>query len=285
MIDRKAFFDAVRKAPFGGPLSQGQVDGMGAILDEWDRRPAFADLRWLAYMLATTFHETARKMAPIHEIGGATYFNSRYGPATSVGKVLGNTQPGDGNRFHGRGYVQLTGRRNYTLAGQKLGVDLVGNPDLALAPSLAAAIMFLGMSEGWFTGKKLGDYITASRCDYTNARRIINGTDKAATIKGYAVAFEAALRGAWRADLAPVLLPPLPSQPTPVPPPADDDDWVLVDSDHLPVPPQPDNPGRAPDLDTMREPEAGGITGPVLVFVGIVLAIVAAVFVISRIAG
>ena len=72
---------------------------------------------------------------------------------------------------------------------------------------------------------------------------------------------------------------------TPVPLPADDDDWVLVDSDHLPVPPQPDNPGPAPDLDTMRELEAGGFAGPVLVFVGIVAAIVAAVFVISRIAG
>lgn len=232
MIEREAFFNAVRKAPFGGPLSQGQVNGMNAILDEWERRPAFTDLRWLAYMLATTFHETARKMTPIHEYGKASYFEGRYGPGTSVGKVLGNTQPGDGNRFHGRGYVQLTGRRNYTLAGQKLGVNLVADPDRALELSLAAAIMFLGMSEGWFTGKKLGDYITASRCDYTNARRIINGTDKAATIKGYTVAFENALRGAWRADLGPVLLPeePVPPPPPPMPP----DDPVPV-----PEPPQP----------------------------------------------
>jgi len=239
MIDRKSFFDAVRKSPFSGRLTEGQVAGMSAILDEWERRLAFTDLRWLAYMLATTFHETARKMTPIHEYGKASYFDGRYGPGTSVGKVLGNTQPGDGSRFHGRGYVQLTGRRNYTLAGAKLGIALAADPDRALELNLAAAIMFLGMSEGWFTGKKLADYITAARCDYTNARRIINGTDKAATIKGYAVAFEAALRKAWQADLGPVLLPPVPSPQTPVPPPADDDDWVLVDSDHLPVPPQP----------------------------------------------
>lgn len=207
MIDRKSFFDAVRKSPFSGRLTEGQVAGMGAILDEWERRPSFTDLRWLAYMLATTFHETARKMTPIHEYGKASYFDGRYGPGTSVGKVLGNTQPGDGSRFHGRGYVQLTGRRNYTLAGAKLGIALAADPDRALELNLAAAILFLGMSEGWFTGKKLGDYINGTKCDYTNARRIINGTDKAATIKGYAVAFEAALRGALRADLAPVLLP------------------------------------------------------------------------------
>ena len=236
MIERKAFFDAVRKAPFGGPLSQGQVSGMSAILDEWERRPAFTDLRWLAYMLATTFHETARKMTPIHEYGKASYFEGRYGPGTSVGKVLGNTQPGDGNRFHGRGYVQLTGRRNYTLAGQKLGVNLVADPDRALELSLAAAIMFLGMSEGWFTGKKLGDYITASRCDYTNARRIINGTDKAATIKGYTVAFENALRGAWRADLAPVLLPQAPETVTTPPEPPTNSTPAPAESVTTPTP-------------------------------------------------
>jgi len=235
MIDRKAFFDAVRKAPFGGPLSQGQVAGMGAILDEWERRPSFTDLRWLAYMLATTFHETARKMTPIHEYGKASYFDGRYGPGTSVGKVLGNTQPGDGNRFHGRGYVQLTGRRNYTLAGAKLGIALAADPDRALELNLAAAIMFLGMSEGWFTGKKLADYISGSKADFTNARRIINGTDKATTIKGYALAFLDALDDAWiDAPLEPVRPMPKP-EPIPAPPSPPDDPMPVPEPEPIPA--------------------------------------------------
>ena len=61
MIDRKAFFDAVRRAPANGHLTVGQVDGMGRILDEWERR-ALTDVRWLAYMLATVWHETGAKM-------------------------------------------------------------------------------------------------------------------------------------------------------------------------------------------------------------------------------
>lgn len=53
---------------------------------------------------------------------------------------LGNTQPGDGARFGGRGWIQISGRSNYTTYGAKLDVDLVGNPDLALDPNIAAAI-------------------------------------------------------------------------------------------------------------------------------------------------
>ncbi len=226
MIDRKVFFDGVRE-PLFGFFSAAQVAGIEAILDEWERR-GFTDLRWLAYMLATTFHETARKMQPIHEYGGKSYFDKRYGPGTNVGKVLGNTVAGDGSRFHGRGYVQLTGRRNYALASKKLGVDFLAEPDRALERPLAATIMFDGMLNGWFTGKKLSDYINATKTDFTNARRIINGTDKAATIKGYANTFWDALKKAHRDGPIPK---PLPSPPAPVP---------------VPQPPtQPDDPGPA----------------------------------------
>jgi hypothetical protein len=197
MIDRKVFFDAVRKSPFPGTLTKGQVSGMEAILGEWERRK-LTDLRHLAYMLATAFHETARKMQPITEHGQRSYFDRYDGR-----KDLGNTVKGDGYRFRGRGYVQITGRRNYHLASQKLGVDFVASPERALEPALAAAIMFLGMSEGWFTGKELSDYLNASRTDWTNARRIVNGTDKAATIAGYAKAFHAALLAADELDFVP----------------------------------------------------------------------------------
>lgn len=53
---------------------------------------------------------------------------------------LGNTQPGDGRRFKGRGYIQITGRANYGTYGRKLGLDLVGDPDGALDPTVAARI-------------------------------------------------------------------------------------------------------------------------------------------------
>jgi putative chitinase len=196
-MNRKAFFDAVRMNPFNGQLSQSQVDGLNAILDGW-LRCGLTDLRWLAYMLATAFHETARTMQPIKEYGGNDYFMKMYdktGARPKVAASLGNTEVGDGARFCGRGYVQLTGRANYAKASQKLGVDFVKEPDRALMPNYAAEIMFLGMTEGWFTGKKLADYFN-TRADWTNARRIINALDRASTVAGYATAFQNALQAA-----------------------------------------------------------------------------------------
>jgi hypothetical protein len=67
MIDRARFFTAVREAPFGGALTQSQVEGMTHLLDVWDASYAekHQDERFFAYALATTFHETARTMQPI----------------------------------------------------------------------------------------------------------------------------------------------------------------------------------------------------------------------------
>lgn len=71
MINRKFFFDQVRLYLFGGRLSQKQVDGLTAILDGWEDKYAKRDDRRLAYMLATTHHETDRKMWPIEQYGKA----------------------------------------------------------------------------------------------------------------------------------------------------------------------------------------------------------------------
>lgn len=202
-IDRAAFFAVLRKRDsgvFGTSLNQSQVDGTEALIDEGLRRNTPRNK--LAYKLATAYHETGAKMQPIHELGKRSYFN-KYEPGTRIGKVLGNTLKGDGYRFRGRGLPQLTGRRNYELASRKLGVDLVANPDLALEPKYAIPIMFDGLSEGWFTGKKLGAYIddidepdTDDVIEYIEARRVVNGTDKAETIANYALAFERALKAA-----------------------------------------------------------------------------------------
>jgi len=193
-MNRGIFFASIRDL-FGGSLSQGQVNGINAILDQWEKRKA-ADLRWLAYMLATTKWETDHTMQPIVERGARAYFQRYEGR-----KDLGNTTPGDGYTYRGRGFVQLTGRRNYALASQKTGAPLVSEPDRALAPSIAADIMFIGMAEGWFTGKKLADYFNAAKTDWVNARRIINGLDKADTIAGFGKAFHAALQAAQTGDM------------------------------------------------------------------------------------
>ncbi len=121
-----------------------------------------------AYVLATAFWESARTMEPVREAfwksDGWRKDNLRYYP------------------WFGRGYVQLTWERNYRHAGKQLGIDLTTDPDVAMQPEIAVKVLVLGMVEGWFTGKKLSDYFGAGRADYRNARRIINGIDKADTI-------------------------------------------------------------------------------------------------------
>jgi putative chitinase len=191
MINRAKFFANVRPI-FGGAMTQHQVDGCEAILAEWEKRK-LTDLRQLAYMLATCFWETAMTMQAIHERGPVSYF-SKYNPGTRIGNALGNTEGGDGYRFRGRGYVQLTGRSNYRKMGALLKIDMEANPELALTH--AAAIMFEGMIRGMFTGKKLGDYFGPGVADWRNARRIINGLDKADEIADLARRFATALNAA-----------------------------------------------------------------------------------------
>jgi hypothetical protein len=197
MIDRAHFFSTVRSKLFGGKLSQTQVDGMSSILDTWEAEHATDPNSWLAYMLATAFHETAFTMLPIGEYGGNAYFFKMYdkaGSRPSVAKTLGNTEAGDGVKYKGRGYVQLTGRRNYTLMADVTKQDLVNNPDLALQSAIASKIMFYGMTHGTFTGKTLANYLGGAKNDWVNARRVINGLDQADKIAVYAVKFNDAIK-------------------------------------------------------------------------------------------
>ncbi|MDO9428467.1 MAG: hypothetical protein Q7T93_16745 [Methylobacterium sp.] len=218
-LNRAAFFTAVRGKPFGGSLSQGQVSGMESLLDAC---PPLLGTDALAYCLATAFHETARTMLPVKEYGGEAYYRRMYDPQgerPAVAKTLGNTAPGDGVKFAGRGYVQLTGRANYRRATgelQALGIldrtmDLTATPDMALVPDVAAAIMFRGMAEGWFTGRKLSQYFGAGVTNATGARAIINGSDKAYEIAGHFQAFRAALVAAQHVPggVTPVPIPPV----------------------------------------------------------------------------
>jgi putative chitinase len=181
-IDRKKFFDAYREA--FGALEQGQVEGLESLLTSLEVDERVQDLRWAAYMLATTRHETAKTFQPIREYG------------KGQGLKYGKPDPVTGKVYYGRGYVQLTWKDNYATMGAVLKCDLVNNPDLALDAAIAYRILSYGMRTGAFTGVGLNRYIHGDVCDYMNARKIINGLDVAAKIAGYAEKLELALKGA-----------------------------------------------------------------------------------------
>jgi len=181
-INKKTFFDNIRDF-FGGHLYALQVQNMEFIIDEFFKA-GLCDLRWLAYMLATVRRECGNDMAPVREV-------SR-GKGMAYGKTV------NGHVYYGRGYVQLTWSGNYKEMGRLLGLDLYNNPDLALKPEIASKIMIEGMTKGIstqgdFTGVSLETYFNDQKTDWINARRIINGTDKAELIAGYAKQFYKAL--------------------------------------------------------------------------------------------
>lgn len=138
----------------------------------------------VAYVLATVDHETAGTFEPVRECF-----------------YLGKSAEGARQRlkyypYYGRGYVQITHKANYQKFGMLLGLNLVGNPDLALDHETALFILLRGFKDGLFTGKKLQDYINRHRTDFIGARRCINGQDRAASIATLARSYQKELRGA-----------------------------------------------------------------------------------------
>jgi hypothetical protein len=187
-FDRDVFFDNVRDELFEGALTQQQVDGQNLLLALFESNytgTPMDDVRWLAYILATVYHECAMTMWPITEYGSQSYLQGKdYWP------------------YIGRGFVMITWEENYRNASQQLSLtgtrDLVEHPELALDSLISARILFRGMAEGWFTGKKLGQYFNATKEDPENARQIVNGNDDDKLIAGYYDTFLAALETAQR---------------------------------------------------------------------------------------
>jgi hypothetical protein len=191
-IDRARFFVRVRSRGYFKILRQQQVEGFDAIFDEWERQQ-LEDKRWLAYMLATVFHETDQTMQPIEEYGKGK--GHKYGKKI---KLSGRTYTHPDRIYYGRGLVMITWYENYELLGRLIGVDILNHPEKALEMPVAVKILFEGMlrgssSFGDFTGKCLEMYFHGTLSDWVNARRIINGLDRAEYIAQIAKDFNFAL--------------------------------------------------------------------------------------------
>jgi putative chitinase len=210
--ERKHFFDTVRKDLFRGNLTQDQVDGMNYLLEVWEQHFEQANprdgTRWLAYALATFFHETAETMQPIEEYGK--------GSGKSYGKPTGPHN----QAYYGRGHVQLTWEENYKNGQkylmQRYGVNANIHPEAhkMLHPQTSALVSYDGMVNGWFTGVGLPKYFNSTVEDAVNARRIVNGTDQAQKIAGYYSKFKPALKQmVAAAPLTEAELPGLPAGP------------------------------------------------------------------------
>ena len=197
-VKRKEFYQGYRKY-FENRLTQGQVNGFEATFDYY---VANFNREWtlvsLPYVLATFYHETGKTMQPVRE-GFAKSNEEAVRIVTRMyeqGRISTNyakPDPVTGLSYYGRGMIQTTWERNY----RKLGFVLfnnseifVNNPDLLLDLKISVETSVEGMRYGLFTGKKFSHYLAPEKKDYYNARRIVNGLDKASLIAGYAERFE-----------------------------------------------------------------------------------------------
>ncbi len=142
----------------------------------------------IAAFLAQAAHETGG-FKSFTEIGDKSYFN-KYESNTPLGKELGNTEAGDGYKYRGRGIFQLTGRSNYTRYSKLLGIDLIGNPDIASKPATACHIA----AEFW---KQNNLNVLADKDDMRGITKHIEGGDHdlEKRIKSYQLALKTLEQG------------------------------------------------------------------------------------------
>ena len=241
MLTPKAFFDRVKKEIHNGGLSQSQVDGLNRLVSAYEKRgwPIY----YASYGLATSHRECGGLYQPVREGFKKTDADARYYVRRHYPTKYGKPTVHGGQYAYGRGDVQLTWAYNYEKADEKLAEmglinkgDLIANFDLALRPDISVQIMIHGMEEGWFTSKKLSDYLNKPVPDFYNARRIINGTDHAAEIAEVALKFQYALAdGGYRQNYTP-----LPTQ-VPATPPVEPP-RPQVSLEPVPTVPEPQKP-------------------------------------------
>lgn len=247
-LDRQAFFASVRKTPFSGSLTQAQVDGLGSMLDMAPPLMATMDL---AYCFATAHHETGGAMVPRvenlnyttaariratwksrfpNEAAAAPYVRNPQALANKVyGGRMGNVLANDGWDFRGMGLVQSTGRENAQRGTKRLrelgyltaGQDLEKTPTLMLDHDVAAAMLFVGLSEGWYTGLKLSQFFGPGMENPVGARKMVNPDDNGAEIAIIYRAYVNALRAAGhKPGAVAATIPVVPVEVAPLPPPA-----------------------------------------------------------------
>lgn len=164
MINKISFTNRLKTFGLYQSATTLQVSGCMDIIDAFVATNT-NDLRKLAYILGTVYHETAKKMQPVKEFGGEKYLRSKvYYP------------------YYGRDLVQTTWLVNYEKVKKFIGIDVVSNPELIGVMPLSARVAVVFMLNGWYTRKKLDDYFNEKKEDWVNARRIINGLDKAKEI-------------------------------------------------------------------------------------------------------
>ena len=148
----------------------GQVSGVFApVLNTAMNRYQIVGAKRVAAFIAQIGHESGQ-LKYVKEIWGPTAAQARYEGRAD----LGNTQPGDGSKFRGRGLIQITGRANYKACGEALGLDLIRQPELLEKPHHAC------MSAAWFWASRgLNTMADAGQFD-TITRRINGGQNGAA---------------------------------------------------------------------------------------------------------
>lgn len=189
--DPKKFFDVVRAELYGGIINQSQVDGFNYLLAVWERHFEKNNPRdgtnWLSYCLATVYHETAYTIQPIDEYGKGK--GKKYGEPAGPYKLI----------YYGRGFPQLTWWENYCKGRDNIKkrysiiCDLEKEPQRMLEHEVSALVIYDGMVYGWFTGVSLQNYFNGTTEDPKNARKIVNGLDKADLIASYYWKFKKAL--------------------------------------------------------------------------------------------
>jgi putative chitinase len=239
-IDKSAFYGHLRNTLLRSGIRTNHTKAMDALLLDMYGRPT----SWIAYALATAWHETGGNMKPNAEnlnysVQGLLNTFGRHriseadarrlgrqpgeGPLSvarqrKIGNIiyggewgrtnLGNTEPNDGWDFRGRGMDHCTGRRNYRVTGNDIGLDLIAEPGLLLVLENALKALHTGMVTGRYAVDRSGRHSfarhlprsgNATRAQFREARRIINGVDKADQIAGHALIFQEALNaGGYR---------------------------------------------------------------------------------------
>jgi predicted chitinase len=187
-LDVHQLIDKIGKGSYSKLLEKAQ-ENKGKIHDFSNKAGTIAAIKWecnqhgltlptqQAYVLATVKHETAGTFRPLEEYGKGR------------GRTYGKPDPQTGKIYYGRGFVQLTWKSNYQKYSKILGIDMVNKPELACDPNVALFVLVHGMKHGTFTGKALPQYVNKRQTDFYNARRVVNGTDRANHIAALARTF------------------------------------------------------------------------------------------------